>query len=265
MLRLAIANQRGGVSKTTTTATLARIYAERNLRVLAIDVDPQGSLGLVLGLRPTKYLHDFLVYNCPLNECVVPAAAKLDVLCSNRETTRVEAALLGAAGRESAFRRHFESADGVYDIVLIDVAPSISLVQTCSLLYAENLLIPVAMDMLSLQGAVACIQTASMLSEVFNHTIRPVAMLPAIVDRRYELTGFVLSALEEMSRRYDIPLLPAIRRDSNVPKAERARRFLIDFSRNSRASEDYRAAADQLVELLDVAEQRETYPEALSA
>jgi len=265
VLRLVIANQRGGVSKTTTTQTLARIYAGRGLRVLAIDADPQGSLGLVLGLRPTKYLHDFLVYNRSLSECVIPAAANLDVLCGSRDTAKVEAALLGAAGREFAFRQHFERADGAYDLVLIDVAPSISLVQTCAILYARNLLIPVAMDMLSLQGAAACLQTASMLAEVFGRDIRPVAMLPAIVDRRYTLTGFVLSALEEMSRRYGVPLLPAIRTDGNVPKAERAHRFLIDFSPDSRASEDYLAVADQLMEFLHATERTDTYAEALTA
>jgi len=264
VLRLVIANQRGGVSKTTTTRTLAAIYAGRGMRVLAIDADPQGSLGLVLGLRPTRYLHDFLVYNRALSECVVPAAPNLDVLCSSRDTTRVEAALVNTAGRELAFRQHFERADSAYDMVLIDVAPSISLLQTCSLLYAGNLLIPVAMDMLSLQGAAACLETASMLAEVFGREVRPVAMLPAIVDRRYTLTGYVLSALEEMSRRYGIPLLPPIRTDGNVAKAERARQFLIDFSPESRASEDYLAAADQLMGLLNAAEQRQC-AEALSA
>lgn len=265
MLRLVIANQRGGVSKTTTTATLARIYADRGLRVLAIDADPQGSLGLVLGLRPSKYLHDFLVYNCALSECVVSAAANLDVLCSNRDTTKVEAALLGTTGREFAFSRQFGSADGAYDVVLVDVAPSISLLQTCSIMYTRSLLIPVAMDMLSLQGAAACLQTASMLAEVFGCEIRPVALLPAMVDRRYTLTAFVLSALEEMSNRYGIPLLQAIRTDGTVPKAQRARRFLVEYDRDSKASEDYLAAADQLLVLLGVAQQREIYSEALSA
>lgn len=265
MLRLVIANQRGGVSKTTTTATLARICADRGLRVLAIDADPQGSLGLVLGLRPSKYLHDFLVYNCPLSECVVPAAANLDVLCSNRDTTKVEAALLGTTNREFAFSRHFESADGAYDVVLVDVAPSISRLQACCIMYTRRLLIPVAMDMLSLQGAAACLQTASMLAEVFRCEIRPVALLPAMVDRRYTLTAFVLSALEEMSKRYGIPLLQAIRTDGTVPKAERARQFLVDYNRDSKASEDYLAAADQLLGLLSAGNPSESYAEALSA
>ena len=265
MFRLVIANQRGGVSKTTTTVTLARIYANRGLRVLAIDADPQGSLGLVLGLRPARYLHDFLIYNCALEDCVVSASPNLDVLCGNRDTTKVEAALISTSGREFAFSRHLEKIDSAYDVVLVDVAPSISLVQTCATAYARRLLIPVAMDMLSLQGAAACLQTASMLAEVFRFEIRPIALLPVMVDRRYTLTAFVLTALEEMSKRYGVPLLHAIRTDGAVPKAERARKFLIDYDRNSKAREDYLTAADQLMGLLDAAEQKENYPEAISA
>ncbi|HUA57924.1 MAG TPA: ParA family protein [Verrucomicrobiae bacterium] len=265
MLRLVIANQRGGVSKTTTVATLAHIYAGRGLRVLAIDADPQGSLGLVLGLRPARYLYDSLFCGRALDECVVPAAANLDVLCSNRDTAKIEAALAGTAGRQFVFRQHFEKVDAAYDAVLIDVAPSISITQTCAMVYARRLLVPVAMDMLSLQGAAACLQTASMLAQVSQCEIRPVALLPARVDRRYALTAFVLSALEEMSKRYAVPLLTGIRTDGNVPKAERARQFLVDYDCGSRASQDYLAAADELMALLNAAEQTDRYPEARSA
>src|SRR5215469_18675376 len=105
VIRLVIANQRGGVGKTTTTATLARFFGDQGKKVLVIDADPQGSLGLILGLRPENYLHDFLVHDKPVEECVFPATANIHVLCGSRDTTVVEAALLGTAGREQAFRR----------------------------------------------------------------------------------------------------------------------------------------------------------------
>jgi len=217
MLRLVISNQRGGVAKTTTTAVLARFFGDQGRRVLAIDTDPQGSLGLILGLHPQRYLLDFVVRNCALEECVVAATSKIDVLCSNRDTTKVEVALLGTMGREQAFSRLLGTVDHAYDVVLIDVAPSINLVQTCALLYAKRMLVPVAMDMLSLQGAAACFQTASMLAEVFQTEIRPVALLPVMLDRRFGLTSYLLQALEEMSKKYKVPLLQAIRTDGTVP------------------------------------------------
>src|SRR5215831_7030526 len=91
MIRLVILNQRGGVAKTTTVHTLARFLADRGRRVLIIDTDPQGSLGTVLGLKPTKYLNDFVIYNHLFKDCVVRACPGVDVLCSNRETVKTEA------------------------------------------------------------------------------------------------------------------------------------------------------------------------------
>ena len=235
------------------------------MKVLVVDADPQGSLGLILGLRPERYLHDFLVHNRPLEECVFPATANVDVLCGSRDTTVVEAALLGTAGRERAFSRQFDRSGQAYDAVLIDVAPSINLLQTCSLLYARRMLIPVAMNMLSLQGAAACLETAGMLSEVFREQIQPVALLPVMVDRRFSLTEFILKALEEMSEKYRVPLLHAIRTDASVPRAERARQFLADYDPGCKALEDYVVAGLQVLELLKTGQDAEPYRQALTA
>jgi chromosome partitioning protein len=252
MIRLVIANQRGGVSKTTTTATLARFFSDCGMRVLIVDADPQASMGIVLGLRPKRHLYDFVVHDRPFEECVERAGPNIDVLCSNRETTRVEAALLTMTGGELAFMRLFGPVEFLYDAVLIDVAPSISLLQTCAMLYTRCLLIPAAADMLSLQGAVACLQTAHMLTDIFHIEVRPVALLPVMIDRRYSLTGTILAALEELSERYVVPLLSPIRTDGTVPRAERARMFLADYDPHCKAMQDYTAAASQLVALLDV-------------
>jgi chromosome partitioning protein len=263
--RLVIANQRGGVSKTTTTATLARFFGDQGMRVLVIDADPQGSLGLVLGLRPERYLHDFLVHNRPLEECVIPAAANVDVLCGSRDTTVVEAALFGTPGRELAFSRQLSVADNRYDAVLIDVSPSINLIQTCSMLYARQFVIPVAMNMLSLQGAAACLETAQMLGNAFRTDIHPVALLPVMVDRRFSLTEYILKAIEEMSEKYRVPLLHSVRTDGTVPRAERARQFLADHDPRCKAMEDYLIVGLQVLELLKARQDAEPYRQALSA
>ena len=265
MIRFVIANQRGGVAKTTTTATLARFFGDQGKKVLVIDADPQGSLGLILGLRPENYLHDFLVHGKPVEECVFPATANIHVLCGSRDTTVVEAALLGAAGRELAFSRQLERAEAQYEVVLIDVSPSITLLQTCSMIYAKRLLIPVAMNMLSLQGAAACLQTVAMLGSTFRETIRPLALLPVMVDRRFSLTEYILKALEEISEQYHVPLLHAIRTDGTVPRAERSRQFLADFDPRCKALEDYTITALQLVELLKNERDAEQFPHALTA
>ena len=146
MIRLVISNQRGGVAKTTTTHTFARHFADQGLRVLIIDTDPQGSVGTVLGLKPHNYLHQFIIHHLLFKDCVVEASPGIDVLCSNRETVQTEAILMGSIAREMTFENVFSPVEKAYDAVLIDVAPSINLLQTCSMIYAKQMVIPVAMD-----------------------------------------------------------------------------------------------------------------------
>ena len=144
-----------------------------------------------------------------------------------------------------------------YDAVLIDVAPSINLLQTCAMTYARRLLIPVSMDPLSLQGAAASIETARTLSSLLRMSISTVALLPVMVDRRLQITEVVSASLEELSARTCIPLLPPIRTDTTVTKCSRAKQFLADFDPRAKAMEDYNQALDALLNLLG--EERATH------
>jgi chromosome partitioning protein len=251
MLRLLISNQRGGVAKTTTIHTLARFLADRGLRVLIIDTDPQGSMGTVLGLRPQKYLHDFVVYNHLFKDCVVAACPGVDVLCSNRETVKTEAHLMSQVAREFVFENLFSQVETGYDAVLIDVAPSINILQTCAMVYARHILIPVSMDPLSLQGAAASIETARTLSSLIRMEIHAVGLLPVMVDRRLQITELITTSLAELSTRTGIPLLYPIRTDTTVTKGSRAKKFLADFEPKAKAYEDYQASFGQMWEMLD--------------
>lgn len=251
MLRLVITNQRGGDTKTTTTVTLARFLADLGKKVLIIDTDPQGSVAVILGVRaPDKSLHNFLIKDYNFRDCVVPVHENIDLLPSNRYTVETEAILMGHTARELTFRNLFPRVDEKYDAVLIDVAPSISLLQTCAMLYAQHLLIPASMDPLSLQGVVASIETAKVLSGLFHFSITPTAILPVKVDRRLGITSTILEALDSISITTGIPLLrPGIRTDATVTKASRSGQFLIDFERDCKAIEDYTAAFNQLIGL----------------
>ena len=123
MIRLVISNQRGGVSKTTTTTTLARAFSDRGKRVLMIDTDPQGSISSVLGLKPEHGLYNFVIEKLRFDDCIVKVSERVHVLCSNRETTKVETILMGNVAREHAFSQIFSQVDQDYDVVLIDVSP----------------------------------------------------------------------------------------------------------------------------------------------
>ena len=250
MIRLVLSNQRGGVAKTTTTHTLGRYFADQGLKVLLIDTDPQGSLGAVLGLKPRRYLHQFVVHNYPFAECILEAYPGIHILCSNRETAVTEQILHGVVGREMVFQNLFSKIDLEYDVVLIDVAPSISMLQNCALVYARRMLIPVAMDPLSLQGVGANVETCRLLNAAFHLDVRAAAILPVIMDRRLQMTTIVMDSLVELAGRFRIPVLHAIRVDAAVTKASRARQFLVDYDPRSRAVEDYQMACQELAGLL---------------
>ena len=252
MIRLMVGNQRGGVGKTTTALTLARCFADRGLRTLLIDADPQGSISSVLKLRPEHYLADFILKQLHLRDCVVKIREHLDVLCGGRTTTDAEQQVTSVVARERLFEDMFTNFDEVYDCVLIDVAPSISLMQACAMVYARNFLIPVAMDSLSVSGAGASLFYASTISRACRVPITPIALLPTIVNKRIGLTEVVMNMIHALGQQNDIPIIGPIRTDTAVGKAHRAHQFLADFDPKSKALEDYELVADQILETFGV-------------
>ena len=254
MIRLVVSNQRGGVAKTTTAVTLARCFADRKLRTLLIDTDSQGSVATILGLKPEFTLHDFLIKQVLLTECIVKAHEGLDVLCSDRKTQSAEDIISGQTLRELHFEQVFgdSGADRGYDAVVIDVAPSLTLFQTCAMLYTKTVLIPVAMETLSVQGASASISSANELNRLFKRAtgIVSIGMLPVMVNNRLQMTQTVLNALHDMSAELRVPLLPMIRTDTTVAKAARSKQFIRDYDPKSKALEDYETAADVLLTAL---------------
>ncbi|MDQ2840629.1 MAG: ParA family protein [Acidobacteriota bacterium] len=247
MIRLVICNQKGGVAKTTSTLCIARCFAERGLKVLLVDTDSQGSLATSLGIKFTNSIYHFLVNSYRLQDCVNQVHPNIDVLCSTRQTIEVEGILTPRPGRELILKTMLEPVEKQYDAVIIDVAPSITLLQSCALMYAQQALIPLTMDPLSLQGAYAVLQTAWSLNSLFKASIKAVAILPVMVDKRLAMTDLIYQSIEAISKEQSVPILHSIRVDSTVQKATRSKTFLQDFDSKCKAVEDYRTATDELL------------------
>jgi chromosome partitioning protein len=254
MIKLMVGNQKGGVGKTTSAITLARCFADRGLRTLLVDSDPQGSVAVTLRLKPEYYLADFILNQLRLADCVVNVSERLDVLCGNRETTAMEQRIFTMYGRELVFQRAFFHAEENYDAIVVDVAPSISLLQACSMVFCQNVLIPISMDTLSVSGAGATIFSAQTIGDSVRVPIRTTALLPAIVNRRFGLTDVVMKMVEQLSETYKIPVLNAIRTDQIIGKAARAHKMIVDLDSKAKALEDYEAAAASLLRIFSVNE-----------
>lgn len=252
-VRIVVSNQRGGVAKTTTVMTMARYHADLGRRVLIIDTDPQGSIAVVLGLRPeARSLHSFLIKQFVFEDCLTKVHDRIDVLMSDRDTAATEAILMGHTARELTFQHAFSQVDQNYDVVLIDVAPSITLLQTCAMIYAGRVLIPVTMDPLSLTGAMASIETAKTLNRLFQTRIQVVGLLPVNVDNRLQMARLIGTSLQALAEQLAIPVLPEIRTDATVAKAARNRQFLQDFAPSSRVVSEYTEACRKLDEILNL-------------
>jgi chromosome partitioning protein len=241
------------VAKTTTSVTLARCFADRGLKVLLIDTDPQASVASIIGAKPQQSLYDFLIMHMVFEECLTRVHDNIDLLASTRETNRAEEIIGTQMAREHAFVQAFGKVDEQYDAVIIDVAPSIGLFQACAMMYTKHVLVPVNMDMLSFQGASASVHSASSLNDLFfggESVIRTIGTLPVMVNKRMQMTDAILNSLESLHERYGVPVLPTIRTDTSVTKAGRHRMFLQDFDPKSKALEDYNVLATALLESL---------------
>lgn len=249
MIRMTIGNQRGGVGKTTTAITLARLWADKGLRTLLVDADSQGSIGSILRVKPELYLNDFLWNKRRLIDCVTRPADGLDVLCSNRDTLEAEQRAIATIGRERIFEIMFQPFEEQYDAVIIDVGPSLSLMQICAMVYTTDFLIPISMDALSVTGATAFFNTAQQLEVQIRKVCRCVGLLPTIVDHRYQNTEMVTKMIQLVSDNYKAPVLPAIRTDAVVAKAIRQRQFIGDVDPKAKSLEDYKSVSEHLLRL----------------
>ena len=226
--------------------------ANRNRRTLLIDADTQGSVGIVLGLQPAHQLRDFSIGGVPLEECVISAGPNLDILCGGKELVQVESALSGSAAPGVELETRLRSATQPYDSVVIDVSPAINLLQTCAMLYARNVIIPVSMDLLSLTGAAAVCDMIQALNQRAGGHLKAAGLLPCQVDQRLSITRLVYDGIANIAEVFRVPVLPAIRTDQAVHRAWQAHRALLEYAPAAKAAQDYVAAFDRLTQEIEV-------------
>jgi chromosome partitioning protein len=182
---LAFANQKGGVAKTTSTLNLAVALQEQGLRVLIVDLDPQGNLTMSQGLNPDsieRSMFDVLVHRLPISEVI--HAQEVDLAVSSIDLAGAELALSSQIGRERALEKSLNHVKGNYDYVLIDTPPSLGLLTINALVASDGVIVPVQCEYLSLRGLVQLENTLSMIRENLNPEVKIVGILPTMFDGR---------------------------------------------------------------------------------
>jgi chromosome partitioning protein len=166
---ISFANQKGGVAKTTTTLNLGVALAEREMKVLLVDLDPQGNLTMSQGLNPDtieRSMFDVLVHRLPIQEVI--HHTEVDLAVSSIDLAGAELALSSMIGRERALEKALAPVRESYDFVLVDTPPSLGLLTINALVASNGVIVPVQCEYLSLRGLVQLENTLSMAVEILQ-------------------------------------------------------------------------------------------------
>ncbi|NJM31903.1 MAG: ParA family protein [Limnobacter sp.] len=196
-----IANQKGGVGKTTTAVNLAAGLAMSNYRVLLIDLDPQGNATMGSGIE--KHSIEFSVYQvlvglCSAKQAIVSAEnAGFDIIPANRELAGAEVELVEFEGRELKLRQAVDEVCGSYDFVLIDCPPALSLLTLNALCCAHGVVIPMQCEYYALEGLSDLVNTIRQVCKNLNPNLTIIGLLRVMFDPRMTLSQQVSEQLEK--------------------------------------------------------------------
>ena len=243
---ISMANQKGGVAKTTSTVNLSAALKEQGKRVLAVDLDPQSNLTMSFGINPEtleKSMFDVLVHREPIANVV--HQREVDVAAASIDLAGAELALASAIGRERTLEKAIAAVRMDYDYILIDTPPSLGLLTINAFTASNGVIVPVQCEYLSLRGLVQLETTLQMIRENLNGEVRIEGILPTMVDKR---TVHAREAIDLLTENFgDIVFKTRIRKSVKLAEAPVRGGSVLSYQPDGPGAMSYRALAEEVL------------------
>jgi chromosome partitioning protein len=242
--KLAIFNHKGGTGKTTTSVSVAAGLAMKGLKVLLVDTDSQGNVGVSLGVKAEKTLYHCLVMGLRPQDVAVKIRENLDLVPSNETLAAAELYLAGRQNRDRILRDRLAAAASHYDVIILDCSPSLSLLNQNALVFAEGILVPVACDFLSLVGVRQVIKTVKNVNSLLHHPVSIYGVLPTFYDARARICRDAWGTLKE---HFGDRCFQPVRSTTKIKEAPAQGKTIFEYAPDSHAAADYQRVVDRIV------------------
>ncbi len=244
---IAIANQKGGVGKTTTTVNLAASLAQMGKRILLVDIDPQGNATMSSGIEKNGVefsVLDLLLEEGDFENCVVPSpTGSFDVIPANGDLTAAEVELIDVDGKEKRLKKGLVEAAHRYDFVLIDCPPSLNMLTINAMVACDSILITMQCEYFALEGLSALLNTIRRINETVNPDLEIEGILRTMYDPRNSLT---MEVSEQLFGHFgDLVYRTVIPRNVRLAEAPSHGEPGIVYDRYSRGARAYMALAEE--------------------
>ena len=245
---ISIANQKGGVGKTTTSVNLSASLSMLGKQVLLVDLDPQGNATMGCGINKNDLsvsIFDWLTTTKPVEEIIKETGAGFHLLPSNSDVTAAEIALLGQDGREFVMRNRLLKESGSYDYVVVDCPPALNILTVNSLVASTGILVPMQCEYYALEGLAALMQTVEVIKTESNPNLQIEGVLRTMYDPRNGLARDVSQQLVEHFGEQVFKTL--IGRNVRLAEAPSHGLPAILYDRTSKGAIGYMALAEELI------------------
>jgi len=247
---IAVANQKGGVGKTTTTINLSACLAEKGKNVLTIDIDPQGNTSSGLGVKKNELsftVYDLIIGNCSIEECLVKNVYEnLSLLPSNVNLAGAEIELIGVEEREFILKKEIEKVRNQYDFIIIDCPPSLNTLTVNAMTTADTVLVPIQCEYYALEGLSQLIHTINLVRQRLN----PLLEIEGVVFTMYDArTNLSLQVVENVKQNLEQKIYKTIiPRNVRLAEAPSHGLPINIYDPKSAGAEGYRDLADEVIE-----------------